>query len=1856
MADSLKNKPITFVVPGQLQAADAATRGRAAGAAEPDDGTPRIKASVRVGSTRAGGEPVRVVAVPGEDIVVLHIAGGPALTLHPETARDLLLGQGQRKRSRSGSRSATDVAADSPAMVEVPAELVWQGLEQAAPSRSRGSLGRVLLAGLDILIGRGSASLGELAADKLRDKVDSQVDTGVYQLPRSGLLTPLKAQPALRLSAVPASTEPLLVMVHGTFVETSSTFGKLWAQHPEQVKALFDHYGGRVYALEHPTLGASPMANALSLVQSLPQGARLHLLTHSRGGLVAEVLARLAGRRQLTAEDLQAFEGDAYAPQRAELQALLKAVIERDVHVERLVRVACPARGTLLASRRLDAYLSVLKWTLELSGAALLPGVVDFLNGVAQQRRDPVEFAGLAAMIPGSPLVQWLNRPDGNIPGELYVVAGDLQGDSIGGWLKTLLADAFYWTDNDIVVQTRSMYGGAPRARGAMFVLDQGGKSTHFNYFSNRVTVDAVVGGLTQPDPQGYRPIGPMSWAGESSTGVRGKEGSVRGSEAHRPAVFVLPGILGSNLQVGGKRIWLGIRLLGGLGTLRYESDGADGVAPDGAIGLVYDALVHHLQSDNEVLEFSFDWRRPIEEEARRLGTEVQAAMDARLSSGQPVRLLVHSMGGVVARTLQLECPAVWQRMMSHPQARLLMLGTPNGGSWAPMQVLSGDDTFGNALTAIGSPFRDHEARQLMAGMPGFIQLQAGLTDPVLALDQEETWRNLAQRDLAQMRERSWWHRNWMGETEHDDQLAVYEWGVPPQAVLNQARVLRERLDEQRRSVLPGFADKLLLVVGRAKFTPDGFEWRGEEGFVYLNAVDGGDGRVPLQDALLPGVRTWTLDSEHGSLPSAKSAFDAFSELLARGDTERLPRLAGTRGATAARTTSVPLEFAHEASRPSRGRQPATPAGAEGEVFNVRGIDLHEPSQAARGPALQVAVVNGNLQFNRYPLFLGHYRSMALTGTEGVVDELIGGTMATALNLKAGSYPDACGTHQVFVNTRRDPARPTGWASPPAAIVVGLGEEGKLNDAMLAATVRQAVLGWLQRAAEDRTRGQDDGPVQIAATLLGSGGFGISAGAAGRAIVQGVVDANDRVTHTGWPAVQRLELVELYLERASEAWRELRVMVESRRGGFEIEPTIRFGTGPLRRPLDSSYRGSEYDFVRVTRNTDTGTLEFALDSRRARTEVRAQSTQAALVDDLVATAASDLNDDEQLGRTLFQLLVPAAVEPYLRSTGRILLELDRAAASIPWELLDTPVDSQSSETEAWALRSGLLRKLRVEDAGNQDLGRRDAIADDDVLVIGEPDLAGRKGYGKLPAAYEEAKAVLELMRSRLGAARVLDSLNETARPIINKLLQRRWRIVHVSGHGEAPTPETSGGVVLSRNAYLGPSEIRAMRTVPELVFINCCHLAQSGSAHEAGATPRPFNAPDFAAGVAEQLIAMGVRCVVAAGWAVGDDAACAFALRFYERLLAGGNFGQAVAEARRAAKALGGNTWGAYQCYGDPGWRYRSGVGDSQAPVVSLEDQYAAIASPPGLTLALEKLAVDAKWRHGPSEQQLMRIGHLEGRFAASWRSIGAVAEAFGVAYAAAGAFDEAIRWYREALVCNDASASIKASEKLGNLLVRQAFTQLQAKAARAKSADYAAAREGVTEGLKLLLPLSALLPTVERWSLVGSARKRHALIERAAGDVKAELYQIETMEAAYRNAVALAEQSDPGSWDRPAINQLAAQVRRRHLDPLQNLPDPHLVARLRTVLAKHSQQDPDFWSESGLIEIDLYQSLMGQEGAPSLSYIANRYADLQRRAPARAEWRTVSDQLEFVLGTGPKAPAASEAQQLLTTIRTYAE
>ena len=54
--------------------------------------------------------------------------------------------------------------------------------------------------------------------------------------------------------------------------------------------ALKLKYPGRILGLQHKTLSVSPVQNALDVARLVPEGAQLHLVSHSRGGLVGELL------------------------------------------------------------------------------------------------------------------------------------------------------------------------------------------------------------------------------------------------------------------------------------------------------------------------------------------------------------------------------------------------------------------------------------------------------------------------------------------------------------------------------------------------------------------------------------------------------------------------------------------------------------------------------------------------------------------------------------------------------------------------------------------------------------------------------------------------------------------------------------------------------------------------------------------------------------------------------------------------------------------------------------------------------------------------------------------------------------------------------------------------------------------------------------------------------------------------------------------------------------------------------------------------------------------------------------------------------------------------------------------------------------------------------------------------------------------------------------------------------------------------------------------------------------------------------------------------------------------------------
>lgn len=141
---------------------------------------------------------------------------------------------------------------------------------------------------------------------------------------------------------------------------------------------------------------------------------------------------------------------------------------------------------------------------------------------------------------------------------------------------------------------------------------------------------------------------------------------------------------------------------------------------------------------------------------------------------------------------------------------------------------------------------------------------------------------------------------------------------------------------------------------------------------------------------------------------------------------------------------------------------------------------------------------------------------------------------------------------------------------------------------------------------------------------------------------------------------------------------------------------------------------------------------------------------------------------------------------------------------------------------------------------------------------------------------------------------------ENADSILAGLHKRAWRILHLSGHGEHEfKPEGHAGkpisgMVIGKDTFLTPGDVEQMRWTPELVFINCCHLGRT-----LGKTAAEGRFNQLAANLAVQFIEMGVKAVVAAGWAVDDSAAEAFAQGFYNHLLAGETFGQACPRGAR---------------------------------------------------------------------------------------------------------------------------------------------------------------------------------------------------------------------------------------------------------------------------------------------------------------------------------------------------------------------
>ena len=359
---------------------------------------------------------------------------------------------------------------------------------------------------------------------------------------------------------------------------------------------LFKYYDNRIYALEHWTLSVSPIQNAIDLIKELPKNSTVHLVSHSRGGIVGELVCRsmvndanepflptelenYLDRASAIVEGLDEGKTEAmagYKGQVAKLKELNILLKKKNIKFQKFIRVACPARGTTLASGRLDRWLSII-----LNVVGMIPALratpyytllTNFIRALVKTRTKPEHLPGLEAQMPTSPMIALLNGDTRKLDSDLTVISGDIESSGVLGRIALLLPDHFYDSDHDLVVNTPSMYGGNDRESGERYFFDQSSEVSHFHYFRNDKTVSRVLKGLTLNEEQ------LKEYFTEHLPGAEGPiaSRSYRTQTGPQPVIFILPGIMGSELDARGKTIWANkLRLLwGGMGKLEISDPG----------------------------------------------------------------------------------------------------------------------------------------------------------------------------------------------------------------------------------------------------------------------------------------------------------------------------------------------------------------------------------------------------------------------------------------------------------------------------------------------------------------------------------------------------------------------------------------------------------------------------------------------------------------------------------------------------------------------------------------------------------------------------------------------------------------------------------------------------------------------------------------------------------------------------------------------------------------------------------------------------------------------------------------------------------------------------------------------------------------------------------------------------------------------------------------------------------------------------------------------------------------------------------------------------------------------------------
>jgi len=850
----------------------------------------------------------------------------------------------------------------------------------------------------------------------------------------------------------------------------------------------------------------------------------------------------------------------------------------------------------------------------------------------------------------------------------------------------------------------------------------------------------------------------------------------------------------------------------------------------------------------------AYDWRLPLGELAQQLEARLAAEPSRRFM------LVGHSMGGLVARAA-LAGPSA-RRIL-----RVVQVGSPNGGSFAPVLALRGLYPTVRKLAALD---RRHSAEDLarivFRTLPSLHEL----------LPSPARWNGLDLFDAA----------NWP-----DDPLR------PEQSRLSLAAGVLDGL--------PPADERCLQLIGVRQDTITGLH-RERQSFEFAVNNDG-DGTVPRPLALWAGARAWFVAEGHGALPNNGRVIRAIVDLLRTGETRALarsPRGAhgerprSTRGLSEATLRRIaPHKVELDRLSPDARRRILEPVvSPEFHADATPGSVGAPPLRHRRVRTLDLRLVPESIvEVRADVLVLGVFRGVDPSGAADAIDERLGGAIRL---LSQRRQIDGTLGRVEQVSAANTPLHAA------SVVLVGLGDFDRFD----AGAVQHAAAAAARVMAATQAR-------HVAAVTFGAGS-GLGARAAITAQLQGFAAGLSAADSGG--QVRRLTICEINARRHAQLARALRGIVAFQPTDLEgLRLSLRLlEARPAARRARDLPRPSAvepdpvYLLANAVRSDDEHlTLRVSILTAGARAAVLSgtQTVRRRELAQLLLRIESRQVPARGLARTgnrLARLLLPTEVHAGLAATrGRALVVVhDRECARFPWETLC--IDDRFP-----ALEAGLSRRY----AGDGLTAARWAVHREVGAPLGA--LVASDPTGDLPGAASEQRALQAMLQAHSAAllVRWLEGARATRSALLQALRSGSLDLLHFAGHAffEPDAPERSG-LVCAEGKVLRGSDLAGIAELPALVFCNACEAGRVRRAPQSRTT-----------GLAEAFLDGGVANFLGTHWPVDDASALAFSTGLYRRLLAGDALGTAVLLARRAVLDRGSADWANYIHYGNASFRFR---------------------------------------------------------------------------------------------------------------------------------------------------------------------------------------------------------------------------------------------------------------------------------------------------------------------------------------------